>query len=470
VHIFFSDISDLDQLDLPPFSINERYIAASIYTTDIQIRETAFNEVREVLAGDRVDISDRGLAHSAGWDPRRIAVTEGAQGDLQTAARSLRETTQMCVDAWANYDRSVLVSLSGGLDSAIVLGCLGRSRNRAEITCFNQYRAADALGDERHYARAAAKRAGARLVEKPWTGSRYTARLFEFPRSAKPTATDLHFMLEMDFRNELATEARADAVWTGQGGDHLFWTMRALPVAADYLYDRGVDRRLFALIGESARLAEKSYWSTSIMAARFASSRNMCVPESMRAPTRHFVSADALGKDVAEYIAHPWSARSEGLAPVKHAQIFWLIDVLNRHRHLARAERAYERHPLLSQPLIELCLTIPTYLLVAGGQSRALARIAFEQLLPEEILRRTSKGDYSAQARQLVRESEAFLRDLLLNGVLVRRGLVSRAELERHLVHGQSLKGEQFWALTSCVAVEVWAETWRRNGQLRWAA
>ena len=468
VYVFFSNIADLELLELPPLSVNERYIAASIYATILQIRETAFNEVKELLAGDRVEVSDHGASHTSLWDPRRIAL-EHRVDDAGTAAEAIRETTQLCIDAWAQCHKRVLLSLSGGLDSAIVLGSLASLRDRPDVICFNQYRA-ETLGDERPYARAAASRAGVQLVERPWAGSRYTSRLFDFPPSAKPTATDLHFMLEMDFRNALAKEFAADAIWTGQGGDHLFWAVRSLPVVADYLHERRIDSRLVTLVAESARLSEKSYWSTLAMAARLATARTATLPDRIRTPSRHFVSPDALGPDIAEYIAHPWASRPTSLAPVKHTQMALLADVLNRHRHLAGAEHAYERHPLLSQPLVELCMRIPTYVLVGGGRSRALARKAFEHILPAEILNRAGKGDYSQQARELIRESETLLRDLLLNGFLVRHRLVSRNELERHLVHGQSLKEDQVWPLGSCIAIEVWAEACRRHGHLRWAA
>jgi asparagine synthase (glutamine-hydrolysing) len=48
--------------------------------------------------------------------------------------------------------------------------------------------------------------------------------------------------------------------------------------------------------------------------------------------------------------------------------------------------------PLVSQPLIELCLAIPTWFWCADGQNRAIARKAFAGDLPPPTLARRSRG------------------------------------------------------------------------------
>jgi asparagine synthase (glutamine-hydrolysing) len=173
----------------------------------------------------------------------------------------------------------------------------------------------------------------------------------------------------------------------------------------------------------------------------------------------HFVNADALPENCDEYVANPWTEEMDDLPKTKQVQIGLLADLVNRHKHMPGAERAYQRHPLQSQPLMELCLTIPTYVLAQGGRRRGLARDAFEDRVPRAIIEREDKGETSARIRAMIRENEPFLRCTLLDGVLVQERIVSRRALEAILVNGLSWRPENYWALLGCVTAEIWART-----------
>lgn len=108
---------------------------------------------------------------------------------------------------------------------------------------------------------------------------------------------------------------------------------------------------------------------------------------------------------------------------------------------------------------MEVCLQIPTYLLLRGGRERGLARAAFADRVPSQILRRRDKGSIVSHATEMIRQSELFLRDLLLQGVLAEAGVIVRSELEPYLVRGQSFREEHLLPLLACIAAEVWART-----------
>ncbi|MGK4422636.1 asparagine synthase-related protein, partial [Klebsiella pneumoniae] len=48
--------------------------------------------------------------------------------------------------------------------------------------------------------------------------------------------------------------------------------------------------------------------------------------------------------------------------------------------------------PLLSQPLVETCLGVPSWLWFEGGRNRVVARRAFAGDLPADVIWRRSKG------------------------------------------------------------------------------
>jgi asparagine synthase (glutamine-hydrolysing) len=86
--------------------------------------------------------------------------------------------------------------------------------------------------------------------------------------------------------------------------------------------------------------------------------------------------------------------------------------------------------PLMnSQPLTELCLRIPTYVLTAEGCERFVARQAFGGALPAEIFNRITKGGPRDAIKQLLAQNREFIRTLLLDGILVSQRLIDRERL-----------------------------------------
>src|SRR5262249_6488610 len=118
---------------------------------------------------------------------------------------------------------------------------------------------------------------------------------------------------------------------------------------------------------------------------------------------------------------------------------------------------------LFSQPIVELCLQIPTYVLTYGGWDRAAARDAFAADIPREIARRRSKGGQGRYTLDLMERNVDAVRDLLLNGRLVDEGLLSRPKLEEVLSGRPSkvLKGTV--RLRRYLMTEVWLRVCERH-------
>jgi asparagine synthase (glutamine-hydrolysing) len=457
VEILFSDVIELEPLKLPRFTLNYRYLAAYIYNPSLQIRDSGLTEVTEILAGDCVEFSQSLVRQFCIWNPRQFVLSNSFDDQYQ-ARCELKRITQECISAWAAQYDNILLSLSGGLDSAIVLGCLMRAPVIPTITCFNQC-TENTADDERRFARLAAALAHAPLIEEPWSDPTLDARVFSLPKLPKPYPGDIYWWLERDARSDLAVRTGAEAIWTGQGGDHLFWAFRPFPIAADYVSRHGVDRGLWGVVAGAARLNTKSYLSVLSTAIKLGISRKPWRHAAIQEQMGHFVNADALPENCDEYVTNPWTREIDDLPKTKQVQIRLLADLVNRHKHMPGAERAYQRHPLQSQPLMELCLTIPTYVLAQGGRRRGLARAAFEDRVPRAIIEREDKGETSARIRAMIRGNEPFLRDTLLDGVLVQERIVSRRALEVILVNGLSWRPENYWALLACVTAEIWART-----------
>jgi len=96
-------------------------------------------------------------------------------------------------------------------------------------------------------------------------------------------------------------------------------------------------------------------------------------------------------KSSAEF-AHPLLIDPRGTPSGKLWHVHQLSVPWEFYDPFGRPDHPEQVAPLYSQPVIELCLRIPTYVLTAGGWDRAIARAAFCKDLPRGILNRSLRG------------------------------------------------------------------------------
>lgn len=479
ITIAFSDVRDLQFLSNTQhndksffrFEVNWRYIVGFLAASQMQIRDTGLKDIYELLAGESLEsVSGRRVARTL-WDPVSIAESNPSMGiDPGNICCVLRESAHSCITAWSNTSDRILLSLSGGFDSSLVLALLAAAPRPPNVLCVNRF-ASGPGEDERGYARTAARWAQADLLELPWDTETlvFNDNCLRLPQTAKPALPHLFNGLDAPIYNRLGAIHGFDTIWTGQGGDHLFMAMNTDLGLADCLKRHGLaSSQMLTTLMETAKLTRKSVIHLTRLtigrAIRFPDNRvlscNAFFKWTNLLPQTQFLREHLLPPDLAEYIQHPWAARSAVLPPGKRYQLLLLAEVLNRHRPLYGLQDLQEFHPLLSQPLIEDCLRIPVYLLFTGGKTRGLARLAFADCMPPQIVTRHGKGQTTQIALSLFRRSLPFLRQLLLDGSLVQRDLVDRNALESVLNPGGPIDGTTLFPLAACLAIEVWLQGW----------
>lgn len=460
VTLLFSRMSDLACLDLTTFSFNWKYLRSFLCATQMQVRETALQEVTELLAGECLAIGNSQRTTSTIWNPRPYCIDRSIE-EYEDAVTLLRTATQQGVDAWAQVQDPILHSLSGGFDSAVVLGCLSRSPGSRTVSCFTRF-AENPGEDERRYARLAANLNQVDLLERPWQGTKRVidARILCAPLTSKPSLSMTFGMLDIENVNDIVRAHSADVIWTGQGGDHLFLHSNSSDSATDFATRRGLRKGLSSAVLDAARLSREPFLTVYLnaIAARFSepAHKRVALPE----PQYCFVLPDSLPADLSEYVAHPWTLSMDGIPPGKQLQVLYLSELVNRHRPQEHVAYAEEHHPLVCQPLIEASLRIPTYLLLRGGRPRSLARHTFASYVPIEIEQRKDKGGVSTNTLSMVRSSQQFLEGLLLDGILAREKIVDTAAIEAHLCQCRPIRAEQYFQFIATVAAESWLRIW----------
>jgi asparagine synthase (glutamine-hydrolysing) len=465
VDLFMADPAVLCALELVPTSVDFDYLRSFLCSSQLQVRDTALVGVTELLAGDCFRRSSVGeIECHCAWNP--VELLEYPRIDsFDSAVREVRTLTLRCIDAWASTYDSILHQLSGGLDSAVVLACLTRATRSPAVVCVNRF-GAMAPEDERAFARLAASKAGAMLLEFPFFRDEpvIDETSARSPLTAKPAIAAVFGAFDVPLRNDLALKFGARSMWTGQGGDHLFLQM-SLPIGPlDYASLRGYDPGLLKSLQDAARLSNQSYWRVASLLWKRDPDIVARGLRSLPIGKQPFVSAAALARLSGKRLMHPWATYSESLPPGQRLQIVLLAEVLNRHRPLPQPQLAYEHHPLLSQPLLELCLRIPSYVHLRGTD-RAVERAAFVDLIPREILARREKGQSTFSALETIHRSNRYLRELLLGGVLAKEGIIDRVALEPYLYEQQPLEIPNIFPLLACIAAELWIRCWLNAAQ-----
>jgi asparagine synthase (glutamine-hydrolysing) len=462
VHIFFSLMEDCPPLDHLSFSLNWDYLAALISVAMPQGYQTGLREISRVLAGECLQLRPDGSSREFYWQPFDFIVGERID-DAGQASSLLHDTTVACVHAWAScYDR-ILNLLSGGLDSSIIVGCLKSAASKPEVTNFHTYYSAGSGSDERRYARAAAELAGYPLLENEMDADVSLQEIYRIPRTAAPVSTFIELGI-LARRRRVCRELGIRGLFRGSGGDQLFFQNGSRFACPDYIFERGLRPGLFRVALDAAYMESDVVWALMLRGLRDALARKPLALLLEKITVSEMLSSDMHERVVQQRLSlHPWFSSQRRIPPGKYWQIFGLSAPYGMSSSFAEPSDPEDIHPLLSQPLLELCFRIPTYVLASGGVDRALARRAFAAEVPRPILQRRIKGEVHLFPKMLYAKNRAFVRDLLLSGTMVNEGILDRQRIERALNDSPDTSDlASPTMLLSLASVEAWLQMRRR--------
>ena len=458
VDVYFSWIDDIAGLLDAPLEVNWSYLIATVCFLREHSSGTGLREVSQVLAGECVEMRAGVSKHFFYWDPLQIANTDAIE-DLEAAVAAMRQCVRDVVHAWASCYDHLLLSLSGGLDSSIVLACLKDAPSRPRITLFHYYPLGADL-DERAFARAAAAKAGLELLERPRDASFSLQPLLTIHRAAEPTNYP-YFLEHSRHEAQLAAEQGAAAVVIGYGGDQLFYQERAQWAPGDFLHRRGLRPRMLRVALDAAQMDQISVWRVlrEAVSGYLAQQRWSVLQEAGRMRPLLVPAVIEEARRSAGFL-HPLLRHPRGAPSGKLWHAHQISQPFDFYDPLAREGDAERISPLFSQPLMELCLRIPTYVLTEGGWDRAVARRAFYDDLPPQIRNRRHKGGIEEHLRLTLEHNRAFLRELLLDGALVKAGVIDRGRLAEVLSGKATRIATGSGELLEYAGIEAWLGRW----------
>lgn len=451
--VVFSHVEDY--LVLTDAQPDLAFLSAFLAYPRLVCPRTAIQHVREVMAGERLRLGrDATPRFEPLWRPNEGRLPP-IQSSFEARAYDLRETLLAVGRSWAKACPKIVHRLSGGFDSTLALGMLAQTAD-AELVALNEFSPLAPEGDERRSARTAATAAGVRLIEVEMRPEHVDyARLLAFAPSAKPSRAEMS-AIDPTISAVLADIAPNAMLTSGQGGDQIFHRARTPITAADAWRDGCSLPALMKIMTDTARLARRPITDVGAAVLRHGLLARSYSPAGTLRSMRTLDLGEGAEQASELVRTHPWYADMMHASPARALRLTHIADLAYYHQPFGLALAHFCAPVLASQPVVELCLATPPYMMVWGGAERALARYAAAGLIPQQVRERTDKGDTTRYHVAIAIRQLPFVRAMLRQGRLIESGLIAPQALYALLSRSTHVTASEMVAISSALLVELW--------------
>lgn len=364
--VFASSLRVLLDVEAVPRTLAVRSVSAYLAYAYLPGRETMVEGAFELLPGERVTFDAGRVTRTRFWD--LPAEPEGFAREEDLCLR-LRRALEDTVAEQLPRDAPVAASLSGGIDSSLVVALAARLHGSPVHTFSITF--GDQHADELPWSSAVAAHCGTRhtVVELP-----AEAILVHLDDTIacldKPNGDPLTVPNALLFR-EMARHA--PVALNGEGGDPCFGGPKNLPMVLSELYgeaDEGERERSYLRAHQKCAGELEEMLTTDALAA----------------------SLPPLENDLAPWFADArWSALVTRLMAI-NIRFKGGHHILPKVDALSSPFGVLARSPLFAKRIVELAFTIPPEASLRGSVEKALLKDAVRDLLPQEILDRPKSG------------------------------------------------------------------------------
>jgi asparagine synthase (glutamine-hydrolysing) len=380
--------------------------------------------------------------------------------DLVTAAVRRRLVSDVPLGAF----------LSGGIDSAIVVGVMSRLM-KEPVKTFTIGFEGEPVYDETAVARQVATSFGTehtQFLARPDTVALIDRLVWHHDGPFGDSSAIPTFLVSQ------LTREHVTVVLTGDGGDESFAGYLRFRAA---LAAQSVPRAAGALLSASLRLLPGAPNERHLLsrARRFA--RHMHLPLVERAARWNSVFPDDLTELLQPEVA-PAGPSADGVANRRHVmerirqysplgqllaanfESYLPDDLLVKTDRCTMANSLEARAPFLDTSLVQYAASLPDEFKLAGRTTKAILREAFADLVPPIVMRQPKRGfgvPLDAWFRGPLRE---YVRDTLVGSSVASHQFVRRDAIERVIREhetGRANAGHRLWAL---VSFERWLKLW----------
>lgn len=444
-----SDIDLLAAASGQAHRLDYEQIGWQLRAGNIRRPATALCGVSEVQGGSRLSWGPGAPRLDPLWNPWDFTHPDRRIDDIDEAVHRLRGTCITAIAARTGPLKKPLLLLSGGLDSSVVAaGLAARQRPFVGLNMATREHA----GDEREFARIVATHLDRPLIDRPMQVSDYAFAGVGAVRLPRPVAKGYELLI-YEAAMAVARENDCDGIVDGGGGDNVFCSLRSAAPAADCLMDpmgAGHFRRVCEDIGRAAMASRwQVSWRAHLRAWRPRRAHRRETDDRFLTPDVQALPATTLD--------HPWLDPGESGLPGRGAHIANLIAAQGYVEDGPFGSKTGAISPLATQPLIELCLAIPSWHWFAKGNTRAVARRAFERDLPVSIAWRKGKGNPEGFLAALLEANREAMRAHLVDGILAGAKIIDAPRIASVLGDPGRLSSLDYGRILALVDAESWA-------------
>ena len=371
---YASDIKTLLNQSGASRALDPRALAAYLSCAYIPGRGTLFRDVKELLPGHTLTCT------RDGYDERRFFSLPPECDDEtwsekteKKAIQDLRSLLEATIRDDLEPEEEAAASLSGGIDSSIVVAlvqrALGRPLHTLSIAFGAEYK------NELEWSSMVARHVGSEHTIVHLTPEAILASLDETHAFlASPIGDPLTVPNAILFRK---ARELAPYVWNGEGGDPLFGGPKNLPMVLAELYGDGQNDT-----DESSPRA-RSYYRAHLKC--FDELSSLLTEEALAA-----VAEAPLELEVNPY----FEGGRSFVGALSEINVIWKggHHILPKVDQLAQAAGVRPRSPLFSKSVVEFASRLPPSLKLRGSVEKYALKEAVRDLLPSAVIDRPKSG------------------------------------------------------------------------------
>lgn len=455
--IFSTDLSLLhDTLEKTP-SLNKSYFAEYIIGTNYASPLTPLNGILELLPGMGLHIQPNGTcALEQLWN---VSDYGGSFiTNIDSFEQELLHTMRSCLKAWVGDSSGICLELSGGTDSSGLMILLRDILpDHQNIIGINYIDSKTPSSNEITYAQEVANICNAQLHFIDWQDSSLLDPLPPSWRPNKPTT----FLMSDNTNKQLhsfAIENNCNEIMNGQGGDHVFLAPQPIDSLADYWLDKGL-RGITRPLKELCSTNRMPWWmlmrdTTKKIFNHYTTHTDTVVNNESNI---YFDQAFTHKKNIDSFYLQESISCFYPAKKIHVKSLFHGVAYADRNQRIAGRTIT---HPLLSQPIVELGLRIPTYQSFNNGFDRIFFRNSVSRIKKPHALWRTIKGETNSSMAKTFAAHADRVQDMILSGYFGTNGIINKQWFIQEMAKIRHGHIDNLWPVIRFLTAQRWLDQW----------
>ncbi len=449
--IFSTKLSSLyDMLHSKP-GINWLFFGEYILEYHFATAQTPFQHITELMPGMILTVTPGGtLSEQFGWNIPHPEKNTDEHAIEDIIFNSIKSSTE----AWTSGIKDFTIELSGGVDSSSVLCMLKHCAPEASISAVHYNDSQIISSQEIRYAEQIAQECDTQLNVIDYQNLKLIDELPSDWRPSKPVT----FLTFPGMSKGVQAFAGTSMIMSGQGGDHVFLAPPPKQSIADYWLDNGLSG-INTISHELSSSYRTSWWQ--LMGTTVKSLKNYYLG---RMETMHEDFVSPLDPQLTTQLSNsPFyiDGLLKNYHPGKAAQIKALWHAVTYADRDQRFDDRIVTHPLLSLPIVDAALKIPTYKTIKNGYNRYFLRKAISRISPSTVIWRRNKGHITASMLKALNRELNSVSNLINHGSLIKQGILDKEWLNTKLTQIRHGNGRNLMPLLRIISAELWLKQWK---------